>query len=377
MADKRKILYISDLHMSNSLPGAKPSKNGRTDRIDDQIRLWEHVAETGKQQGVDDYMVVGDLFDKARVDPVTLTVTIEAIVSLRGKKHILPGNHDCTSHRGGRFNVEAFSAMRKKGLVSLGLGDSVELSNPCDWLALHPLPYMSVEDTRSALKKLRKRLEAGVYNILLFHNSILGARHLGWRCDDGLEANEVCRGFNQVIAGHFHEHQVFGEAGRGMYLSAPMHHSFADVGRTAGYWVWTYEKGKAPQGEYIDPGLPKYFCRESSADDLVIPEGAKTGDFIRHIIPATHADWVAIKPRVLEFERTWNAEGYRVDHKHKPLLSAKKRFEDSSGKPATAIPMEKHVKRYLKRVGAGELNFKALLAEGLDILAESRAEEET
>lgn len=70
------VIAISDVHMSNRLPFAQPTTNGMTDRLEDQIRLWAHVAKTATDTEAKAILVLGDLFDKALVDPVTLHATV-------------------------------------------------------------------------------------------------------------------------------------------------------------------------------------------------------------------------------------------------------------------------------------------------------------
>jgi DNA repair exonuclease SbcCD nuclease subunit len=374
-ANLYKALYISDIHMSNRLPGAKLTADGRTDRLDDQVKLWEHVAETAQAEDVDDIVEVGDLFDKALVDPVTLTTTAECLVKLPVPVRLLPGNHDAASIRGGRFAVEAFGAMQKEGLHFMRTGEPY---CPRDWLTLHPLAFMPVGDTRAALAEIRASLDTSVTNVLLFHNSILGASHLGWKCDDGLSAEEVCEDFNQVVAGHFHEHQTFGPGGIGMYLSAPMHHSYSDVGRTAGYWVITYKRGRGVTDmRYIDPGLPKFHLATVKDGAIKTPKGIKPGDFLRWNVHATNAEWIALKPQVIEQVEKLKARGIRAEHKHKPVHVSTVRLapEDTGDADAPLLSLDRQLKRYVRQAGTGELDATKVVAEGRSILAEARMAE--
>src|ERR1041384_6049884 len=107
-----RALFIPDIHMSNHLPQAVLAEDGVTDRLEDQVALWDRVKQTTVEWEVDAVFVLGDLFDKSLVDAVTLTVTVDCIVSVPVDIYILPGNHDAVSTEGGRFTVEAFAKMK-------------------------------------------------------------------------------------------------------------------------------------------------------------------------------------------------------------------------------------------------------------------------
>jgi len=372
VSDTYTCLATGDVHMSNTLPGARPTENGRTDRLDDQVRLWKHIATTAEENDVDDLFVVGDLFDKSRVDPVTLTTTVECLVSMRTPKWLLAGNHDAASIRGGRYAVEALGAMERPDLNFM---HTARTYCPRPWLAFHPIAFMPVGDTRVALKEARKLRVDGAHNVLLFHNSILGASHLGWKCDDGLSPEEVCKGFSQVIAGHFHEHQVFGPKGQGMYVSAPMHHSYADVGRTAGYWMFKYKRGKLVESQYIDPGLPKFHVVHVKDGAIKKPKGIAPGDFVRWRVHATASEWVALRPQVSEFVDRMKAKGFVAEYKHVPKPSTDLRMATET-EEAGLMPLEQLIPKYVEQVGLDEsMSAERVISEGRNILAEARLKE--
>ena len=107
-ADTYTALFASDLHMNNNLPHAKPTRDGRTDRMDDQIALWERFGRIAGKVYAEDFWVLGDLFDHGKVDAVTLAETAKAMASFPTRVCLLPGNHDAHTVVGGRFNLEAF-----------------------------------------------------------------------------------------------------------------------------------------------------------------------------------------------------------------------------------------------------------------------------
>jgi DNA repair exonuclease SbcCD nuclease subunit len=377
MSNHYTIIAISDIHMSNQLPYARPSENGRTDRLDDQLALWKHVARTAEVVRADALFMLGDVFDKARVDPVTLTHTVEAVMNLGLDTFVLAGNHDANTVRGGRFAVEAFGEMGAAHVHYMPTGGTIQ---PTEWLAFHPIAFSPLEATREALAEARgKALPHPAQNVLLLHHSILGCKHLGWTCDDGIEAAEVCDGFSTVLSGHFHEHQRFGPELQGMYLGAPMHHSFGDAGREqAGYWVIRFSrKNHEPKMRLVDPGLPRF---HKVTDPEARPEVAP-GDFLRYHIAATHREWSELKHKLGEVCEAYKAMGVRADFKQKPVPVKSVRLKGATSSPGAAATfvLDDQISAYVDHVAPHDDEVKSELLKheplkrlGRELLAEAR-----
>lgn len=361
-----KALFIGDIHMSNKLPYARPSQCDRTDRLDDQLRLWEYVHKVAKDEKVDATFVLGDLFDKSLVDAVTLTHTVEALVKSPVNTFILPGNHDANNLRGGRFTVEAFGVMGRDHLHVIG-GDVIK---PRNWLRFWPIAFKPLSETREDLKAIREKLDHDLVNVLLLHNSVLGSKHLGWVCDDGLEPAEVCEGFDWVLSGHFHGHQEFGEGGVGMYLGAPMHHHYGDVGRKAGFWIIQFDDEGNREDKFVPSKLPRFH----KADSLAFKPKLRKGDYIRYEVEATHAEWVKMKPLAVEVTEKLIAEGHHADYKHKPIYHHEARLVPQD--EAATLTLEAAVAKYPEMVGVATsgLDVSRLQEIGRDALKAVRSE---
>jgi hypothetical protein len=375
MSKAYTILAISDIHMSNKLPYALPTTNGLTDRLEDQIKLWEHVKATCvAHPEVKAVYVLGDLFDKALVDPVTLTVTVACIVALPVPVYILPGNHDSNSVRGGRFIVEAFGAMDKPHVHSLVTGVPVR---PTSWLTLWPMAFAPVEPSMEALAAIRAKMGDGL-NVLLAHHSIMGCKHMNWTCDDGMDPGELCEGFHAVFTGHFHDHQRFGPELQGMYLGAPMHHKYDDAGRGAQYWLVKFiEDAPAPRVKPIDPGLPRFHLID--APDGAVPEDAKPGDFVRWRVRATADDWARLAGPLMELVAAANAAGFRADYRYKPIPTTAVRLAGSEvAEPGMELdglkpaPLEDQIAAYVGHVAPSGADAEMLVRLGREILGEAR-----
>lgn len=378
MTDSYTALWTGDIHMNNNLPHARPSAEGRTDRMDDQIRLWDRFAQVGAKVGAEDMWVVGDLFDHGKVDAVTLAETARVCAGFPLDQYILPGNHDANSIQGGRFNLEAFGHLAQN-IKYIG-GRPPKPIQPRPWLVIWPVEFMPVEETKAALRDIRERIADGLpgtkgerMDVLVIHNAIVGCSHVGWVCDSGLDADEVCEGFDYVIAGHFHDHQTFGPDGRGMYLGAPMHHRFDDAGRKAGFWALKFTEGhtmykkwyggRAPtfhESEFFDPGL------DALAKELI------PNDYLRLKVTATHSEWVTIKPDVAAAVEVLKAEGIRASFIHKPVYHHAARIK-SHGKMGVAT-MDENVEAYVMStdVDTAGLDLKKLKAIGRAALENAR-----
>jgi len=381
-----KIIAVADVHMSNKLSYAKPmpEKRGLTDRLEDQMNLWERVYAAALRRKVDALFVLGDLFDRPTVDAVTLTYTTSAIMNSPVPVYILPGNHDANSIRGGRFTVEAFSHMGKPkchdpvtviGEAVDGQGDidtlqvAIGKGRHRQMLEFWPIGFRPVAETKAALARFREKLDSDNYNVLLLHNSILGSEHLGWQCDDGLEPDDVCQGFDQVLAGHFHLNQYFGD--NGMYLGAPMHHHFGDAGRDAGFWYIEWPgRDKEPNMEFIRGGAPQFHIYDS----LKEPASPQNGDYVRFEIEATHPEWVKKKPAAQALCDKLIAQGIHASFKHKPIAQHEARLGEKNIKKAAAMSMDKAIDKYVKATGVvtSGLDLKRLRKMGRDILGTAR-----
>lgn len=370
-----RVIFVSDVHMSNSLPRAQAVEpRGVTDRLRDQTLMWERIREDAQEFGADEIAVLGDLFDKARPDPITLTATVSVISSIAGDVcpvSILGGNHDAVNTRGERFLVECFGEMGNDRIRYLRSGEPV-CSKP--WLSFWPVEYCPPETAREWLKKIRKRMKGrGHVNVALLHHSIIGCRHGGWTCDDGLEADEVCEGFDWVFSGHFHDPQKFGPDGRGLYLGAPLHLRGDDAGRRAGYWAVKFKEDGRAVRKMIDGGCPRFHefpWTDSVAVDF--PEPAKKGDYVRLVVEATTAEWKARQPLVKERVDALKKAGFRASFRLKPVYHHSVRLERAES-PDAYTP-EKSVEAYVGRpdVAKSGLDPERLKRVGLEVLSEAR-----
>ena len=73
-----KVLHTSDVHLTTV----------------GSCKYLEMIADTAKHESVDLVLIVGDLFDSSRVEPVVVDNAIETLTKMGITTVILPGNHD-------------------------------------------------------------------------------------------------------------------------------------------------------------------------------------------------------------------------------------------------------------------------------------------
>jgi len=366
--------------MSNRLPHAKPSQEvggGVTDRLLDQIKLWDRVREEAARRKVDSVIILGDLFDKSLVDAITLTATVEALAKMPCKVYILAGNHDAVSTRGERFTVEAFGKMGN---------DQVEYleTNPerpfqvRDWLNFWPVEYSPMERAKDLIGACRERAKKqSGSNVLLMHQSVLGCTHIGWICDDGLSPEEVCEGFDWVFTGHFHDPQNFGPNKKGLNLGAPMHHRFDDAGRKAGFWYVRFEEDGSAKRVFIDGGCPNFHSIKWPVNSSKLT-GMKPGDYVRVVVKCTVSEWESRRPKIEEAARELESKGLHFRFHHQMVhLNAVRELEGEDGEKSVINPTarpEEAIPKYVKSqyVKTGALDKKRLVSLGLELLEEAR-----
>lgn len=375
-----KVLLTADIHMSNKLPYSKPGKNDVTDRLVTQLELWKQFGEIAEAQNVKAIFVLGDLFDKSVVDAITLTHTVEALVELSTIRpvYILPGNHDANSITGGRFVVEALGAMRKKRIHVIGEKPAQSLHVKSDGkdVSFWPVSFKTVGETKAELAEIRKTIDKKHFNVLLMHNSVQGAEHLGWVCDDGLDGEVVCEGFDRVYSGHFHNHQSFGTCG--MYLGAPMQHNYGDVGRETICHVVAFEKkGRVINlvEDQFELNAPKFHTFNHPDHFVGSADGIPKGDYARLEVVATHSEWSAVKGAMDSAVRQLEKKGIHSEVKHRPQYHHDNRM--GTEVLSEGMSLKDAVSAYVRASGVvtDSLDPDRLVELGRNILADVESEQ--
>lgn len=380
MTDSYRALFIGDIHMSNKLPHARTGVDGITDRLRDQVKMWEDLTAYRIDNDIIDVWILGDLFDRALVDAATLTATVAALATVAesgGAVRIVPGNHDTDDPKAERFLIDALGKMDREIMC---YGPDTVFCKVRDWLTLWTMAYAPVKENRRTLERITKgevegKLGLTAHDVLLMHNAIVGARHMGWTSDAGLGATEVCAGFDQVVAGHFHTAQEFGSCGR--YLGAPIQFDFGDEGETRGFWDAEFRPGEdgGPLDvtwKLVPVHAPRFWTVAWDDLDTFVsdPPKAYSGDYVRIEVRATAAEFEALRLAVDRQIEILEGRGFRASAHHDVVYHHDARLESADGGAEVASP-ERLMAEYVERIGVvGDLDGAELLALGRELYGE-------
>ena len=184
-----KIIHTADIHL--------------TQYGDERWEALQRLITIGKQEGIELFVVSGDLFDHG-VDAEALRPRIRELFSDTGFKIcLIPGNHDSASYTGGMYFGE-------DAVIITDLNKPYAYKDVMIW----GIPFESA-DRITILHRLRSiadRMTPDKKHIMLYHRELLDAFYS--RTDFGAEGDERYMPvrlsyFNDlpidyVLAGHFH-----------------------------------------------------------------------------------------------------------------------------------------------------------------------------
>lgn len=371
MPVKYKALFTADWQLCNSLAHAKVMEHGETDRLDDQLKVLGKIGEIAKAEKVNGIYVLGDVFEKRLLDAITLRYGVEIVVELSeiAPVYLLPGNHDANSSRGERFLPEVFDVVGNKNVMYLD-GSVVVRPAPKLPLEFFALPWCPATEAAERIASMRKKQVGKNLNVLLLHHSVKDCVDGGWQCDEGLDADEVCEGWDLVESGHFHERQKFGSCGE--YVGAPMQHDFGDAGAAArGVRIVEFGESKISKS-FKEIASPRFHIHEwergtDTSRNMWTDQWSK-GDYVRVDVKATHSEWKALLPLVDERVRAWRDAGLNVlSPKHVPIAQ----HEDRLGLEKAPSHSEV-VEKFVAMANTEGLSKKRLIEIGKGILKEVR-----
>jgi DNA repair exonuclease SbcCD nuclease subunit len=140
-----------------------------------------------------------------------------------------------------------------------------------------------------------------------------------------LDADEVCQGFDLVLAGDFHEPQEFGTCGR--YVGSPMQHDFRDAG-SGPRGVLFVEFAKNLVQRFIPIESPRFHVQKITRDSRALSNPLpRRGDYLRIDVEATHAEWLTSLPEIEQYAQELVAKGVNVlPPKHVPIAQVETRL---------------------------------------------------
>lgn len=401
MAELRLILF-SDLHLSNSLPHARPAHDGVTDRLRDQQALLRQIGRDAEAWGASAVLGLGDIFDKHVLDGPTLSASMEAFKDFPVPVFIGPGNHEAASPRGGKFvsdfikHLGDHSPLRLRWMgqasegAAIGAPTRVNL-DAAEWFRnIWWVDYCPPDEAERRIERVREASERYALTrhppVLLLHHAIKGCKDGGWTCDDGLDPHKLTAGFSTVVSGHFHDPQTFGKGGS--YIGATMQLDFGDAGARRGWLRMTmHDDGTPIAFEHMPSGAPRFHEVRVGTWDMgdFHPEIARdliggepmAGDYLRIIVRNTRAYIASVDGAVREWAAACKeAFGFRlVDVVPEPIYHHDPSASRLGAGVETADARDL-IARWVERAVVSEgLDPERLIEVGREIFAAASAEE--
>lgn len=229
-----KIIHTADIHL--------------TAYGDERWGALQRLITIGKEEGIELFVVSGDLFDRG-VDAETLRPRIRELFSDTGF-HIclIPGNHDNASYTGGMYFGE-------DAHIITDLNKPYEYKDVMIWgIPFEPADRITI---LHQLRSIADRMAPDKKHIVLYHGELLDAFFA--RTDFGAEGDERYMPvrlsyFNDlpvdyVLAGHFHRRFDVRQLAGGGYFCYPGSPISITKKETGQRRINLFEFGKPP-GEY-------------------------------------------------------------------------------------------------------------------------------
>lgn len=266
-----RYLIFSDLHLHRWPYGAATDKDGRHSRLADLLRILDTVGEIAAEQNVNSVLFAGDFFHRPWADAEMAEEVRSRIWAFKGPIVVIAGNHDQIARRSWRARMTSIIPSGHFGNV-LGAED-----------------YSDDPRTRWAERLLSGKKP----DVFIMHQGILGAKMSKDFCSENeqdlslAEARQLAS--KLVIAGHFHQPQLFDQQEPVVLIpGAPVQHTWGDAGQERGVWIANVDEKVDVDFLALD-GFPKFVDlkpqeREPSIEDEV------AGNFVRVTLPEEAVD---------------------------------------------------------------------------------------
>lgn len=302
-------LFVSDLHAGLKLPHAELAADATTsDRLEDVLDVIAQVRDYAVEHNIGHVFILGDLFDQRHPAAPTLVQTAKALVDLvsappakppkrkaraRGsssgpghrKVYILPGNHDAHDRAGRVYSVDLYDALAVQGIEVIGM----DWHRLIEGIAFSAIPWVPDRLFRRKLDHYATSfLHPDAKNVLLFHQSVQGARDGAHVAGGACAAPAAFDPFDLALSGHIHEPQRLGVV---QYLGAPLHLRFTDAGRPRGFWAM----GENAEIEFVETRFPRFVRWRFIEDEDVGPD-----ELAESLLPELVAELESLAPVYLE-----------------------------------------------------------------------------
>jgi DNA repair exonuclease SbcCD nuclease subunit len=336
-----KLALTADLHFDLRLRYSKPDANtGLTTRLADHVECWRWIVDTAVEQGCDQLVVLGDVFEsRTEIDVAVIDTVCREFhsASERIPLTVLAGNHDCRLRTA---DVTSTSAL-------LGAASVVR-----EFCMEEDVAYIPWNDNPEVIHEHIKGAVGAGARFVLGHWLVQGI----FPGESGVPQEYMAaHHFARIILGDVHKKMKVGK--NIWYCGSPMHLDYREAGNVPGFYVLDTKASTDGTFAFIENKKSPRF--HLLTDDAPKPEGTlDKRDFVRVQIEDADAarettEWVQ---RITEQVETNSVEVGDTT----PRIEMKA----SDG-------YEEILRRYCQFVGLEEDRVEAYVQEGMEILAEA------
>ena len=330
MINTTKKLYLGDPHV---LPS----------NLEESERLLYFVVQTADKHGVDEVVILGDLFHTfgvVRVEVINFWKTWLQNLSRKYKVVVLTGNHDYKNQSNDKdpeSALDIFDLIKSPNLI---LVKNPTLDGPFAYL-----PY--IHDNQTFIKCVNELAEQGA-KVAIGHVEVDGAQfENGFYAPNGVNQNAL--EVDLLVSGHVHKRARFGKT---IYPGTARWLSKLDANNEKGLWLVDHnsENGSIVKEEFVDVSsvctpIYKITVKEGEEDPVVEKNSRTAIEFIGS------SEWVS--KQKAKFKGRVSISSKITDVTHKTKRSAGKsigHFLNSVYEPSIGIDKNKFA-IFMKEIG--------------------------
>jgi len=286
-----RVLFIADTHLGFDFPFRDSIERRR--RGPDFFANYKRALEPARNGTVDCVVHGGDILFRSKVPACLAELAFAPLREIAGRGTpvlIVPGNHERSSI--------PFGLLASHPLIHIfDEPKTFLIGSNGTTAAFSGFPYIR-DNIRAHFPYMLERtgwrgVDADV-RILCIHHCIegatVGSRHYTFRSkDDVIKSRDIPAGFDAVLSGHIHRHQVLTADLSGQPLAAPVYYagsvertSFAEKDEPKGYLTFEFEPDGSPERSVNNWRFHELPARPM-VEITVEPDGKGYGDMVEHL----------------------------------------------------------------------------------------------
>jgi DNA repair exonuclease SbcCD ATPase subunit/predicted phosphodiesterase len=224
-----------------------------SDRLRDIAAFFLRLIKSRPERVI----ILGDVFDKRRLDAVTLKVGTRLLLKLAEvcPVYIVPGNHDTEDAAGNHNTVQYLTALGASRLFVMQRGEVVHL----DGIAFHAFPYLTPGRFGEMVEK--QELVDGKRNVALFHQAVEGSMQGGTPFPSRIPPSLFKR-FDLALGGHVHHRQTIGNV---VFVGSTYNVDFREANEAQGYHKLNTTTLDL---EFVPSEMPRFRVHDGTLDEF-------------------------------------------------------------------------------------------------------------